>query len=686
MEQIFAGNSEMAVLMRSRNWSETPLGAPSNWSQSLKTVLSILLTSQHPIFLWWGKELIQFYNDAYRPILGTTKHPIALGQRGRDCWQEIWDAIAPSIEAVMERGESTRISDGLLLLDRHGYLEECYFNYAYSPVRDETGKVGGIFCACDETTKRVLGDRQLKTLREIAAQPWEAKTAAEACQLCMNAIAHNPADIPFALLYQIDDAGQFARLMGTASIAPGTIASGEQIDLAAGGGWDLNRVRPRGQPEYITDLSARFDTLPDTIWNVPPEAALILPLNQSGQQQTGSFLILAVSPRRAFDDEYRGFFQVVANQVETAIARALRREEERKQAEALAELDRAKTEFFSNVSHEFRTPLTLMLSPLADTIAALDGTIPRQESEQLLMVQRNGMRLLKLVNTLLDFSRIEAGRVDAAYEPVDLAACTAELASTFRSPVERAGMSLIVECPPLSEAIYIDREMWEKIVFNLLSNAFKFTLSGSITVRLQELESSVELSIADTGTGIPPAELPHLFQRFHRVKNSQGRSFEGSGIGLSLVQELVKLHGGAIEVESTFGQGSCFRVTIPRGTAHLPPAQISVNRPLAATSPGAIPYIEEAQRWLPEGRRKKEEGRRKKLPMPNARCPSPPRGGQGGVPDARCPISYWQMTMPICAIISGASWAALTWWKPPLTALLLGGRFAAIHRIWCWLM
>ncbi|HEY9631603.1 MAG TPA: ATP-binding protein [Coleofasciculaceae cyanobacterium] len=268
--------------------------------------------------------------------------------------------------------------------------------------------------------------------------------------------------------------------------------------------------------------------------------------------------------------------------------------------EALSELDRAKTAFFSNVSHEFRTPLTLMLSPLEDTIATLKDTISPSDLEQLQLIQRNGLRLLKLVNSLLDFARLEAGRVQADYEPVDLATYTAELASTFQSLIERAGLSLIIDCSPLPTAVYADRDMWEKIVLNLLSNAFKFTLAGTITVRLQEFDDWVELLVADTGVGIPSEELPHLFERFHRVENSQGRSFEGSGIGLSLVQELIKLHGGKIEVISTLGQGSCFTVTIPTGTAHLPSERIGTSRTLASTAVGALPYVEEAQRWLQE--------------------------------------------------------------------------------------
>ncbi len=222
------------------------------------------------------------------------------------------------------------------------------------------------------------------------------------------------------------------------------------------------------------------------------------------------------------------------------------------------------------------------------------------EREQLNLVQRNGLRLQKLVNTLLDFSRIEAGRSQAVYEPVDLAIYTADLASAFRSLIEQAGLSLVVDTPPLPEAIYLDREMWEKIVLNLLSNAFKFTLLGSITVRLQWLTSHVELSITDTGVGILSDELPHLFERFHRAKNSQGQSFEGSGIGLSLVQELVKLQGGTIAAISTFGQGSCFTVSIPTGKAHLPIERIQSSRTSASTALGAMAYVEEAQRWLPK--------------------------------------------------------------------------------------
>jgi PAS domain S-box-containing protein len=272
---------------------------------------------------------------------------------------------------------------------------------------------------------------------------------------------------------------------------------------------------------------------------------------------------------------------------------------ERKKAELqVAELDRAKTAFFSNVSHEFRTPLTLLLGPLEDALRTVDGMSGGQR-ERLEVSHRNALRLLKLVNTLLDFSRIEAGRIQAAFEPVDLPAYTLELASVFRSAVERAGLTFEVDCGDLAEPIHIDREMWEKIVFNLIANALKFTFKGHISIMLCSVADHVELSVTDSGIGIPADELPHLFERFYRVKNARSRTQEGTGIGLALVQELVRLHGGTIAVSSVPDRGSTFTVALPKGTAHLPKERIGAIRPLVSTGLGAAPYVEEALQWVP---------------------------------------------------------------------------------------
>ncbi|MFC6050177.1 ATP-binding protein, partial [Methylobacterium hispanicum] len=317
---------------------------------------------------------------------------------------------------------------------------------------------------------------------------------------------------------------------------------------------------------------------------------------EAGSEPLG-VLILGVSPSRALDEGYRGFLDLVAGQVSTALRNARAYEEERRRAEALAELDRAKTRFFSNVSHEFRTPLTLMLGPLEEALR--DPGIAPGSRKELEVAHRNALRLLRLVNTLLDFSRVEAGRVEATFAPADLAALTADLASTFRSAVERGGLALRVDCLPLPETVFVDRDMWEKVVLNLLSNAFKFTFHGSIDVRLGPGPADVCLTVADTGVGIPAEALPHVFDRFHRIEGTRSRSHKGSGIGLALVRDLVSLHGGDVEVRSTLGQGTTFTVTLPFGRSHLPADRV-VEAGAAPDEGQARGYVEEALRWLPQ--------------------------------------------------------------------------------------
>ena len=325
----------------------------------------------------------------------------------------------------------------------------------------------------------------------------------------------------------------------------------------------------------------------------------MLPIVHAGAAAPHAFFVAGVSPRQRLDPDYLTFFSLVAGQVSTALANVLAYEAERERAEALAEIDKAKTAFFSNVSHEFRTPLTLMLGPIDELLRSQD-TLTLRQVEQLTFVRRNSQRLLKLVNSLLDFSRIEAGRTQASYQPVDLATLTADLASNFRSACERAGLALRVDCPPLQDCVYVDRDMYEKILLNLLSNAFKHTFDGEIGVTLRETHDRVQLTVHDTGTGIPARDLPHLFTRFYRVEGARGRSFEGTGIGLALVQELVHLHGGAIEASSVEREGSRFTVTLPKGTAHLPSEQLRDATGAEASAVRADIYVEEALRWLPD--------------------------------------------------------------------------------------
>ncbi len=604
LEDIFAGGGEMGALMQALDWSATPIGPVETWSQCLRTAVSICLKSRFPMVIWWGSDLVLLYNDAWRPALGSTKHPQALGRPGREIWSEIWHVIGPQLESVLTTGQATWSDDLLLLVERHGYTEETYYTYSYSPILLETGGVGGVFTAVTETTQRVLGERRLHTLRNLADRAAQAKTAEEACRMAGQTLASNPADIPFALLYLLAPDGKQLLLQESLALEAGTKASPERVELTQAESeptsWPFAEVVRTGSAAVVDNLPERFGLLPSSPWTLPPQQALVLPLRAAGQNLPAGLLVAGASPCRVLDEDYRNFLEMSAGHIASAIANARAYEEERKRAEALAELDRAKTTFFSNVSHEFRTPLTLMLGPLSEMLAEAKDSLPPSQREPLQMVHRNGLRLLKLVNTLLDFSRIGAGRIQTVYEPTDLATFTAELASVFRSAIEQTGMSLLVDCPPLPEPIYVDREMWEKIVLNLLSNAFKFTFEGEIAVNLRWADDHVELEVRDTGTGIPAEELPHLFERFHRVKGARGRTYEGSGIGLSLVRELVRLHGGTVGVTSVVDEGTSFTVSIPTGCTHLPQDRISATRTLASTRVEATPYVEEALRWLPE--------------------------------------------------------------------------------------
>jgi signal transduction histidine kinase len=592
--QIFAGTGEMAGLIRTTDWSKTPLGPIESWPQSLRTAVSICLGSRHPIVLWWGPERWMFYNDGYRPFLGERKHPQFLGRPGQECWAEIWDIIGPMMEHVIETGEATWSEDFFLLLLRFGYLEETYYTFSYSPIRDEKGRPSGIFDACTESTRRVLGDRRMKTLRQMAV---EARTVNEAARLCAEILGRNPRDIPFALVYLLDDQGKHIRLAAEAGLERGTPASPLTVAMEEtnDAGWPLARVAARGHAEVVEDLARRFGCLPKGPWDEPAHQAMLLPIARPGWHHPAGVLVLGISPRRAFDDDYRGFFDLVADHVARAVSNARVDEEERERAEKLAELDRVKTAFFSNVSHEFRTPLTLILGPLEDALRDPGRSL---RGDNLEAVHRNAIRLLKLVNSLLDFSLIEAGRIRARFEATDLSILTAGLAGSFQSLFEHAGLKLIVDCPPLPERVYVDRAHWEKIVLNLVSNAFKFTFEGEIAVVLRACEDRVELSVHDSGTGIPLEEQPRIFERFHRIEGARGRSFEGTGIGLALVQELTKQHGGSLRVDSVHGKGSTFVVSVPRGSDHLPKEHVSTQTHQTSETAGAIPYLLEASRWV----------------------------------------------------------------------------------------
>jgi PAS domain S-box-containing protein len=597
-EWVRAGGA-LGKLVHDFDWSKTPLGPLEHWPRSLKTVVRVMLASRFAMWMSWGPELTFLYNDAYAKMTLGKKHPWALGKPSQKVWEEIWGDIGPRIQKVLESGQATWDEGLLLFLERSGYREETYHTFSYSPLLGDDSRVAGHLCVVTEETDRVIGDRRLKTLRSLAAELSKTISEDDVVASVSSVLGNNQLDLPFTLMYLVSPDGKQARLACRTGMVAGHPAAPDVIELAERNQkWPLQELLNGKDSLLVEDLAARFDSVPAGAWDKSPSRALLLPIASQTQATAAGVLVAGINPYRPLDVSYAGFFNLIAGQIAASIANAHAYEEEKKRNEALAELDRAKTEFFSNVSHEFRTPLTLMLAPLEDTLADRER-LPAEDRERLEVAHRNSLRLLKLVNNLLDFSRIEAGRLDASYEPTDLCQLTSELASVFRSAIERAGLRFTINCPSIEDPVYVDREMWEKIVFNLLSNALKFTFKGEIEVSIQKRDKDVEFAVRDTGTGIPASDLPHLFERFYRVKGVHGRTMEGTGIGLALVQQLVKLHGGTVRVQSEWGRGSTFTISIPLGKHHLPADRIGAARTLRSTAVRGETYVEQAIHSLP---------------------------------------------------------------------------------------
>nr|CAG8454895.1 11465_t:CDS:10 [Entrophospora candida] len=589
---FYADEVPVADLVYSFDWSSTPLGPMEEWDPSFKMAVDICLHSVFPIAIYCGNLKNLKFHLVCRSIL-KNKHP-ALGLPAKEIWTEIFDIIGPQFNEVISTSKGRFNNDMLLFLKREGYLEECYFSFTFSPIFDKHGTVCGVLNAVQETTQRVLAARRLKTLSAVGNRTTGAKSMESTCFRVMAAFQENDADLKFGMFYLIerkkpksDCIQKSAKLIATTfdeNLFPVENEDGEFTFIEG--------HSTRNFPDYLLDTKkiVKFDrpslfnsdigdgsndnnkdtTNPQRSWPLNEvlesgthvlvtlkndSKAILLPVYTSfdGKNAITAILICGINPRRALDQDH----------VSLSLTHGRSIEEERKQAEILADLNRQKIMFFQNISHELRTPLTLMLSPLDEAISSCPEDSPILSYLQL--INRNARRLLKLVNILLQFSRIEAGKLDARFIETEIAKLTLDLASSFESMAKSLNLDYILDIPDqktldnqLTKKVFIDRDMYEKIVFNLCSNAFKHTWNGSVTVRV----------------GIPESDKPKLFQRFYRVESRQSRSHEGTGIGLALVKELVIRHGGDILVESKVDVGSTFKVLIPTGWDHLPQKQI----------------------------------------------------------------------------------------------------------------
>jgi signal transduction histidine kinase len=542
-EQLFDGPGEMRSLCRALDWSRTALGPVSTWPVSLRTTLAVLLSSRHPMFLFWGPDLMQFYNDAYRPSLAEGgRHPRALGMRGVEFWTEIWDIIGPQIDQVMSGGEATWHEDHLVPIERNGRIEEVYWTYSYGPAFNDDGSVGGVLVVCQETTPRVLMERRLAALNaELQRERERLMTLVNAAPVVM-AVYTGP---EFVITY-VNPAWE--KVVGKPDalnrryidVFPETAPNSFAEVLA--------RVYETGEPWTEIERRSMIQKWPDrpieeTFWNL------------SCYRVDGT---LGLGKGGVAGHEILVYAVEVSAQV-----RARREAEE---ARAIAEAaNRAKSDFLAVMSHELRTPLNAIAGYTELVEMEIHGPVTSAQREALKRIQRSERHLLGLVNTVLNYARLEAGNVHYIIRDVVIAETLSACETLIATQAAASGLTLDVEhCPP-DIVVRADDEKVQQILINLLTNAVKFTeRGGAITVTCEPRDDSVLIRVSDTGRGIEPEDLPRIFEPFVQVDTTLTRTGEGVGLGLAISRDLARGMNGDLTVESTRGSGSTFELTLPR--------------------------------------------------------------------------------------------------------------------------
>ncbi|KRF49039.1 hypothetical protein ASH01_05165 [Terrabacter sp. Soil811] len=520
-------------------WSATSLGPVESWPANLRILVDVCLSSRFPMLVCWGPDLLMLYNDGYRTLLGESKHPDAWARPVRAVWPEVWDVIGPMFEGVTSGGPATWVEDELLVVDRAGYLEEAYFTWSYGAIHDDSGSVVGVLNVATETTAKVVAERRADVASRL-----------------------------FASLADAEDA--------------------EDVRRRA-----LEVLRSDGFDHLSIDLRwcAPGDPAPDGV-DDEGRTVHVVPVVEPGLLEPTAHLLLTENPRRPWDAQLQVYAELCAAHVAMALSGIRRLQEERHRSEALAELDVAKSDFFANVSHELRTPLTLIAGPVQDALTA-DGLDPEQR-QRFELIRRNTDRLAGLVDRILDLTRVEAGAVEPHWVLADVEELVTGIGANFRPAIERTGLEFEVVCDDLDHEAYVDVDMFERIVLNLLSNALKFTARGRISLHLGGTDTGFAVSVTDTGIGIAEKDLDLVFDRFRQLdRGDDRRSREGAGIGLSLVRQLVDLLGGRVAVQSRQGRGSTFTVSFPWGR----PAERAALRP-SITPRSAESFIHEANSWV----------------------------------------------------------------------------------------
>jgi signal transduction histidine kinase len=579
------GGGEMARVIQAKDWSTTPLGPIAAWPQSLRTTVSLIQASSSPISLAWGPAHTQIYNDGYWPICGA-KHPRAMGQDFRECWASAFPVIGQAYETAWS-GRSAYLEKMRMFLDRHGFLEETWFTFSFSPITDESGRVGGLFHPVTELTGQMLSERRTQTLRELAIRGLCGRTAEEAIGLSASVLGDAELDVPFAIFYLVDEGAKQARRVAQSGISP-RAAGPEVVDLAGGSSpWAIAEAFRSGAMVQLDDGATRI-TEPVGPYPEVPKNALVLPIRTAGHASPVALLVAGVSSRLLLTDAYRVFFEMVAGAAGTALSNARAQEAER----CKAELDRAKTALFSNVSHEFRN------APTRGDVALPEGDVAQSTRankeldafsysvshdlrgplraingfSQILLadhaerldhegrhlarrIHAGAQRMTAIIDDLMALSQVGRGELRRA--SVNLTAIVRRIVCDLRV----RDPSRIVEVSVADGlAASGDERLVTIALENLLANAWKFTSKRPHAEIAIDREDGGVFAIRDNGAGFDMTHSTQLFEPFRRLHS--GTEFEGTGIGLAIVRRIVERHGGQVWAQGVVDGGATVRFTL----------------------------------------------------------------------------------------------------------------------------
>ncbi|WP_075299181.1 MULTISPECIES: SpoIIE family protein phosphatase [unclassified Pseudonocardia] len=577
-EQVTDGAVGVRHLLETTDWATTPLGSRSGWDRELEDTVRFMLESRQPLVAWWGAESVLLYNDAFVRHAGL-RHPFAFGRPLREGWPEFSEHLAGELPELLGGGrDGIARSADKIVLGRWGRPEATWWDFSTTPVRGAGGQVLGLITLLTEVTGSVVGAARLTVLAALGEAARDAPTLDVAVERLTEVLADAQEHHGCALIATL---GAEARRLAAVNVddpPPGWLPADRSADV--GSDVEFVTVEPsavHGAEPPVTDLARAVLHTPDGA--------------------TGIAVVIGVPPLLPLDAAHRSFLRLVIGNIGTVLATALARDRERDRRADITTAEQARVEYYAGLGDEFRDPLTLVLGPLERLREHEDAAV----RSEVALARRNAERMLKLVDSLLDVSALQSGRHEGLFAPTELGTTTAEIVAAFAPVLEQAGLSLTSSTPRGGRPVWVDRDAWEKIVLNLLSNAVKYTMDGGVSVELTQDGEQVVLRVSDTGVGIPDDEIDTVFDRFHRAGSRRGRTLEGSGLGLPLIRQLVRLHRGSIAVVAGPDGGSTFTVRLPLGFAHLPQDRLVRSRTGARSAPQlAAPYVAEALRWLPD--------------------------------------------------------------------------------------